>query len=209
MPSLSPLSTLRPWRTRDGIRGSVTTAWPRAASVGASTIASRTASIEDELPEQADARERAGHDRERQPDREQPKGHDVLAAQDGEIDPRRIGEEHDDQRRLGDPADSVAPDRRVEPAEDLVARQDAAGDEHHRSGDRRAREPSRDGRIREDEEGERRRGPSRPSLSLPRAARERCSESPGGSSRSRLPAPVARQVDSAGSSSVRRGASRP
>ena len=40
-----------------------------------------------ELSEQADARERAGHDRERQPDREQPKGHDVLAAQGGEVDP--------------------------------------------------------------------------------------------------------------------------
>ena len=33
--------------------------------------------------------------------------------------------------------------------------QDAAGDEHHRSGDHRPREPSRDRRVREDEEGER------------------------------------------------------
>ena len=34
MPSLRPLSTLSPWRIRDGRRGSVTTAWPSAASVG-------------------------------------------------------------------------------------------------------------------------------------------------------------------------------
>ena len=45
IPSLSPLSTLSPWRTRTGTRGSVTTASPSAASVGARTMASRIASI--------------------------------------------------------------------------------------------------------------------------------------------------------------------
>ena len=35
IPSLSPLSTFSPWRMRGGTRGSVTTAWPRAASVDA------------------------------------------------------------------------------------------------------------------------------------------------------------------------------
>ena len=44
MPSLSPLSTLSPWRIRCGTRGSVTTACPSAASVGASTTARITAS---------------------------------------------------------------------------------------------------------------------------------------------------------------------
>ena len=44
MPSLSPLSTFSPWRIRPGTRGSVTTAWPNAASVGANTIARITAS---------------------------------------------------------------------------------------------------------------------------------------------------------------------
>ena len=34
----------RPWRIRGGTRGSVTTAWPSAASVGANTIARITAS---------------------------------------------------------------------------------------------------------------------------------------------------------------------
>ena len=37
IPSLSPLSTLSPWRIVPGTRGSVTTAWPSAASVGART----------------------------------------------------------------------------------------------------------------------------------------------------------------------------
>ena len=44
MPSLRPLSTLSAWRMRTGTRGLETTAWPRAASVGASTAASRAAS---------------------------------------------------------------------------------------------------------------------------------------------------------------------
>ena len=44
MPSLRPLSTLRPWRILDGRRGSLTTAFPSAASVGASSTASTSAS---------------------------------------------------------------------------------------------------------------------------------------------------------------------
>jgi hypothetical protein len=44
MPSLRPLSTLSPCRIRCGTRGSVTTACPSAASVGASTTARITAS---------------------------------------------------------------------------------------------------------------------------------------------------------------------
>ena len=50
IPSLSPLSTFRPWRIRCGTRGSVTTAWPSAASVGANTIARITASSTDNCP---------------------------------------------------------------------------------------------------------------------------------------------------------------
>ena len=74
---------------------------------------------ERELSEHGDTRESAGHDRQRQPDREQAKRHDVLAAQCCEVDPRRIREEHDRQRRLGDPADGFAPDRRVEPTQNV------------------------------------------------------------------------------------------
>ena len=44
IPSLRPLSTFRPCRIRDGIRSSVTTAWPSAASVQASMIERTSAS---------------------------------------------------------------------------------------------------------------------------------------------------------------------
>ena len=44
IPSFKPLSTLRFCRTRIGRRLSLTTAWPSAASVGASTAASSAAS---------------------------------------------------------------------------------------------------------------------------------------------------------------------
>ena len=44
IPSFRPLSTLRPCRIRDGIRSSVTTAWPSAASVQASMIERTSAS---------------------------------------------------------------------------------------------------------------------------------------------------------------------
>ena len=44
IPSLSPLSMFNPWRIRPGTRGEVTTAWPRAASVGARTTPRMTAS---------------------------------------------------------------------------------------------------------------------------------------------------------------------
>ena len=43
-PSFKPLSTLSPWRTRDGSRLSDTTVWPSAASVGARSTASTIAS---------------------------------------------------------------------------------------------------------------------------------------------------------------------
>ena len=44
MPSLRPLSTLSAWRIRTGTRRLETTAWPRAASVGARIAASNAAS---------------------------------------------------------------------------------------------------------------------------------------------------------------------
>ena len=56
-PSLRPLSTLSPCRIREGRRASVTTAWPSAASVGASTIASTSASANES--EDSSARRRA------------------------------------------------------------------------------------------------------------------------------------------------------
>ena len=43
MPSLSPLSTLSPWRMREGRRWLLTTGCPSAASVGARIVASAAA----------------------------------------------------------------------------------------------------------------------------------------------------------------------
>src|SRR5829696_736487 len=46
IPSLRPLSTVEPCRIRDGIRSSLTTAWPSAASVQASMIERTSASTQ-------------------------------------------------------------------------------------------------------------------------------------------------------------------
>jgi hypothetical protein len=151
MPSLSPLSTLRP-----GGRAT-------ESGVGHDRLSERGVRRgehdrkqhgldERELSEHGDTRERTGHDRQRQPDREQAKRQDKLAAECCEVDPRCVREEHDRQRRLGNPADGFAPDRRVEPTQNVRARHDAAGDEHHRRSDHRPQKPSRDRRVREDEE---------------------------------------------------------
>ena len=53
IPSLSPLSTLRPWLTRTGSRGSRTTAWPNAASVGARMTPTNPASNQVSPPKSA------------------------------------------------------------------------------------------------------------------------------------------------------------
>ena len=54
-PSLSPLSTLSPWRIRSGTRSSLTTACPSAASVGARTTPRITASQNERTPKIAAA----------------------------------------------------------------------------------------------------------------------------------------------------------
>ncbi len=155
MPSLSPLSTLRPWRTRDGTRGSVTTACPSAASVGASTIASRTASMNASCPNTATPASAPATIVSGSPIASRRRGTTYWRRSAREVDPRRVREEDDRQRRLGDPANGFAPDRRVEPAQDIRARHETAGDEHHRRSDHRPQKPPRDRRIREDEERDR------------------------------------------------------
>jgi hypothetical protein len=84
-------------------------------------------------------------------DREAGGGQGVFA-QCRKVNPRGIREEHDCERRLGDQADGFALDRRIEPAESLVAHEDAAGDEHHCGTDHGSGEPPRNGRVRKDEE---------------------------------------------------------
>ena len=71
MPSLSPLSTFSTRRTRSGTAGSVITAAPSAASVGASAAPTSSA-IQTPMPSNIQHRQqRPGGDGERQPHREQ------------------------------------------------------------------------------------------------------------------------------------------
>jgi hypothetical protein len=78
IPSLRPLSTLRPCRIREGIRSSVTTAWPSAVGAGEHDG-------EHERLDQGDAwqnrhpDEGAGGDGEWQSDAEQPRRESELA----------------------------------------------------------------------------------------------------------------------------------
>ena len=44
----------------------------------------------------------AGHDRQRQTDAQQPYGYRELASQGVQVDARRVGEQHDDERGLGE-----------------------------------------------------------------------------------------------------------
>ena len=98
MPSLSPDSTFSPCRMREGRRGSVTTACPSAASVGARITARISDLPQAERAEQPSAYRPARQDRQRQADTEQPRGHGVLAAKRRQVDPRGVGEEHQGQR---------------------------------------------------------------------------------------------------------------
>ena len=101
IPSLSPLSTLSPWRIRSGTRSSLTTAWPERR------VGRRQHDAEDHrLPdgqhvEERGRGERAERDRQRQADAEQPQRHADGAAQVLEVDPRRVAEQHERERRLG------------------------------------------------------------------------------------------------------------
>ena len=63
------------------------------------------------------AGERAGKDRERQADAEQPQRHRVLAAQRAQRDPRGIGEQDERQRDLREPLDRLALELEVEQPE--------------------------------------------------------------------------------------------
>ena len=159
IPSLRPLSTLSPCRIRDGIRSSVTTAWPSAASVQASMIESTSAStrlMPGSTPTPASV---PASDRQRQPDPEQARGHGELVAQRRERDPRRVREEDERQRRLGQQLDGLGADPQVDQAEHRAGEQAGRREEDRRRDDR-ALEPARDGRERQQDERDRREFPA-------------------------------------------------
>ena len=159
IPSFSPLSTFSPCRTGEGSRGRVTTAWPSAASVGARITARSSASGHARRAEQDEADAEARDERQRQPDPEQARGDRDLAAQRPEVDPRRIPEEHERERRLGEQLDRLARDSGIDEPERVAPDEKAERREHHRPGDRRSVETSRDGGKGEQRERDRRQCP--------------------------------------------------
>ena len=70
----------------------VTTAWPSAASVGASTTADDHRLLDAELTEDGRRCQSAERNRQWQPDAEQPRWDVRVAAQLAQIDPRGVGE---------------------------------------------------------------------------------------------------------------------
>ena len=95
MPSLSPLSTFRPWRTRSGRRCSRDDGLPERGVGGGEHDRQDDRLGRREAAEQR--RRDAGRrgDRQRQADTEQPQRHGVLPPQRAQVDARGVGEEHD------------------------------------------------------------------------------------------------------------------
>ena len=93
MPSLRPLSTLRPWRTRTGTSGLLTTACPSAASVGART-AQEHRFPEPEARQDRPRREGSRRDGQGKAEAEQPGRQAPFQTEVREVDASRIGEEH-------------------------------------------------------------------------------------------------------------------
>ena len=159
IPSLSPLSTLSPWRIRPGTRGSVTTAWPSAASVGARTTARIDGLLDAQLAE--DQRTAASAPSAMVSGRPIPSrrtGTPTVAAQRA----RSIRDASENSTSASVASASVAHRRararEVDPVEHLGPDEQPDRDEHHRRRDRRAGQPPRDGgdgeqRERDDDEG--------------------------------------------------------
>ena len=92
--------------------------------------------IEPREDEQRDAR--AERDRERHADREQARRKAALPPQAAEVDPRRVGEEHEHERQLGEPVHDVVVGGQTEPPEPGAADHEPDRHEDHRGRDRRA-----------------------------------------------------------------------
>ena len=104
-----------------------------------------------ELTEDGARGKRAQNDREWKPDPEQPGRQGELPAQGADVDPRRVGEEHERQGRLGQHPHRRALDVEVEPAEPLVADKQPGPDEENRCREHRLLEPAREHGVAEDE----------------------------------------------------------
>ena len=126
MPSFSPDSTFSPCRMREGRRGSVTTACPSAASVGARItarirISARLNEPNSPAPSAQPARIVSGR-----PIPSRRAGTAVFASKRRQVDPRGVREEDQRQGELGEDSNLLARRTDVDPAEPL-APDDQAG----------------------------------------------------------------------------------
>ena len=124
MPSFRPLSTLRPCRIRDGIRSSVTTAWPSAASVQASMIGEHERLDQADAGQDADADERTGDDRQRQADAEQARPARSTPCAERRSEIREASANRTErQRRLRQQLDRLAADLEIDETEHRAGQQ--------------------------------------------------------------------------------------
>jgi hypothetical protein len=77
--------------------------------------------------EQGQGGDGAGHDGQGQADPEQPRRQGGLAPQPAQVDPDRVGEQHQRQGRLGQPADELAGHIHLDHVQEPVADQQAEG----------------------------------------------------------------------------------
>jgi hypothetical protein len=109
--------------------------------------------------EQGQGGDGAGHDGEGQADPEQPRRQGGLAPQPAQVDPDRVGEQHQRQGRLGQPADELAGHIHLDRVQEPVADQQAEGDEGHRLADRGGPQAPRHRGVGQQRQGDRGQGP--------------------------------------------------
>jgi hypothetical protein len=100
-----------------------------------------------QLCEQRGAGRHPKQDREGHADAEQPAGQAGVGAERARVDARRVREQQNRQRQLGDVEGGAVRRVQLDQAEHIRPGDDARGDEHHRRGDRAQLEPPRDERV--------------------------------------------------------------
>ena len=124
-------------------------------------VGARQADAEDQclrpaqVRQHTDGDERAGHDRQRQAHAEEAEWEGVLHAERAQVDPRRVGEQNERERRLREELDLPAARGKVDETEPRAYDQAREREENRRS-DECALEPGRAGRVRQHEERDRR-----------------------------------------------------
>ena len=137
---------------RTGRRGDVTTAWPSAASVGARMIARTSASGHARSPSSATPTTNPARIVSGRPIPSRRGRYPERPAERRQVDARRVREEDDRERRLGERLDLDAGRRGIDEPERLDADDEAGGREDHRRGDRRALDATGDRREAEEDE---------------------------------------------------------